>query len=65
MSEILDCFAGGFSLGKFTEIEELVLLASTDGVGTKVMIAQQMDIHDNVGIADLAAMCVNDLILAG
>ncbi len=57
-------FAGGFSLGKFTGMEEPVLLASTDGVGTKVMIAQQMDIHDTVGI-DLVAMCVNDLICQG
>ena len=54
-------FAGGFSLGNMSGMEEPVLLASTDGVGTKIMIAQQMDVHDTVGI-DLVAMCVNDLI---
>ncbi|MFC4804757.1 phosphoribosylformylglycinamidine cyclo-ligase [Filifactor villosus] len=57
-------FAGGFALGSFVQMEEPVLLASTDGVGTKVMIAQEMDIHDTVGI-DLVAMCVNDLICQG
>lgn len=57
-------FAGGFSLGAFTGMEEPVLLASTDGVGTKVMIAQEANIHDTVGI-DLVAMCVNDLICQG
>lgn len=57
-------FAGGFALGEFTEMQEPVLLASTDGVGTKVMIAQETDIHDTVGI-DLVAMCVNDLICQG
>lgn len=57
-------FAGGFSLGNISGMEEPVLLASTDGVGTKIMIAQQMDIHNTVGI-DLVAMCVNDLICQG
>lgn len=57
-------FAGGFSLGDVSGMEEPVLLASTDGVGTKIMIAQQMDVHDTVGI-DLVAMCVNDLICQG
>ena len=57
-------FAGGFSLGDMSGMEEPVLLASTDGVGTKIMIAQQMDVHDTVGI-DLVAMCVNDLICQG
>ncbi|MDO4793207.1 MAG: phosphoribosylformylglycinamidine cyclo-ligase [Filifactor alocis] len=57
-------FAGGFALGSFMQMEEPVLLASTDGVGTKVMIAQEMDVHDTVGI-DLVAMCVNDLICQG
>ena len=57
-------FAGGFSLGNMSGMEEPVLLASTDGVGTKIMIAQQMDVHDTVGI-DLVAMCVNDLICQG
>lgn len=57
-------FSGGFSLKDFMHFEEPTLLASTDGVGTKLIIAQQMDIHNTVGI-DLVAMCVNDLICQG
>ncbi|WP_138160363.1 phosphoribosylformylglycinamidine cyclo-ligase [Peptoniphilus catoniae] len=57
-------FSGGFELSEFKNMKEPVLLASTDGVGTKLLIAQKMDIHDTVGI-DLVAMCVNDLICQG
>ncbi|MGO0806264.1 phosphoribosylformylglycinamidine cyclo-ligase, partial [Clostridioides difficile] len=52
------------SLKDFVGMKEPVLLASTDGVGTKLKIAQMMDKHDTVGI-DLVAMCVNDLICQG
>lgn len=57
-------FSGGFSLSEFTAMNEPTLLASTDGVGTKLLIGQMMDIHNTVGI-DLVAMCVNDLICQG
>lgn len=56
-------FAGLFRLDmrKYTNP---VLASSTDGVGTKLTIAQQMDIHDTVGI-DLVAMVVDDLVTCG
>src|SRR5699024_6058601 len=57
-------FSGLYSLKEFVGMEEPVLLSSTDGVGTKLKIAQMMDKHDTVGI-DLVAMCVNDLICQG
>lgn len=60
----LGLFSGGFSLKEYMHFEEPTLLASTDGVGTKLLIAQKMDIHNSVGI-DLVAMCVNDLICQG
>ena len=41
-----------------------MLASSTDGVGTKLVIAQQLDIHDTVGI-DLVAMVVDDLVACG
>lgn len=60
------------SLGGFGALFELplerfkqpVLVSSTDGVGTKLNIAQQLGIHNTVGI-DLVAMCVNDIIVQG
>ncbi|MEU4283274.1 MULTISPECIES: phosphoribosylformylglycinamidine cyclo-ligase [Nocardiopsis] len=56
-------FAGLFRLDT-NKYKDPVLATSTDGVGTKVMLAQQMDRHDTIGI-DLVAMVVDDLVVSG
>lgn len=56
-------FAGLFRLDT-TKYRDPVLATSTDGVGTKVMLAQQLDRHDTIGI-DLVAMVVDDLVVSG
>jgi len=56
-------FAGLFAFDT-DKYKKPVLASSTDGVGTKLAIAQQMDIHDTVGI-DLVAMVVDDLVVCG
>ena len=56
-------FAGLFAL-KQDRWKEPVLASSTDGVGTKIAVAQAMDKHDTVGI-DLVAMVVDDLVVTG
>jgi phosphoribosylformylglycinamidine cyclo-ligase len=55
-------FAGLFALR--SGYREPVLASSTDGVGTKLAIAQAMDKHDTVGL-DLVAMVVDDLVVCG
>lgn len=60
----LGLFAGGFSIKDYMHMEDPILVASTDGVGTKLLVAQQMDKHNTIG-TDLVAMCVNDLICMG
>jgi phosphoribosylformylglycinamidine cyclo-ligase len=56
-------FAGLFRLD-LKKYRNPVLASSTDGVGTKLYVAQQLDIHDTVGI-DLVAMVVDDLVASG
>jgi len=55
---LFDLAAAGYS------DENTVLIGATDGVGTKLLIAQAVGKHETIGI-DLVAMCVNDLIVAG
>ena len=56
-------FSGLFEIDK-SKYENPVLVSGTDGVGTKVMLAQMLDKHDTVGI-DCVAMCVNDILCQG
>jgi phosphoribosylformylglycinamidine cyclo-ligase len=57
-------FAGMFDATAIARMDRPVLATSTDGVGTKVAIAQAMDIHDTIGF-DLVGMVVDDLVVCG
>lgn len=52
-----------FDLEKL-QVQHPILVSGTDGVGTKLLIAQQMNKHDTIGI-DVVAMCVNDVLAQG
>ena len=56
-------FGGLYSIAGFN-MKEPVLVAGTDGVGTKLKLAFSLDVHNTVGI-DLVAMCANDIICQG
>ena len=56
-------FGGLFELAGY-KYDEPVLVSGTDSVGTKIMLAFELDKHDTVGI-DAVAMCVNDIITVG
>ncbi|MBB1247136.1 phosphoribosylformylglycinamidine cyclo-ligase [Streptomyces durbertensis] len=57
-------FAGLFDASALKRYERPLLASATDGVGTKVAIAQRMDVHDTIG-RDLVAMVVDDLVVCG
>ncbi|WP_037574038.1 phosphoribosylformylglycinamidine cyclo-ligase [Phaeacidiphilus oryzae] len=57
-------FAGLFDASAFKRYERPMLATSTDGVGTKVAVAQAMDKHDTIG-RDLVGMVVDDLVVCG
>jgi len=56
-------FGGLFELSK-NKYKKPILVSGTDGVGTKLILAQQLNDHSTIGI-DLVAMCTNDVLVQG
>ncbi|MCL2705245.1 MAG: phosphoribosylformylglycinamidine cyclo-ligase [Spirochaetaceae bacterium] len=63
VSKSIGGFAGGIELD-IAKYKNPVLLSTTDGVGTKLLLTREFGIYDTIGI-DLVAMSVNDLIVCG
>ena len=57
-------FGGMFSIAAARDMEDPLLVSGTDGVGTKLKVAQMLGVHNTVGI-DLVAMCANDILATG
>ena len=57
-------FGALFDISKIKQYNKPILVSSTDGVGTKLCIAQEVNDHKTIGI-DLVAMCVNDVLAQG
>ncbi len=60
----IGAFGGMFSAAQLKHLDEPVLVASTDGVGTKTKVAAQLDRWDTIG-HDLVNHCVNDILVQG
>ncbi|WP_297082785.1 phosphoribosylformylglycinamidine cyclo-ligase [uncultured Demequina sp.] len=60
----IGAFAGLFDASALKAYERPLLASSTDGVGTKIVIARSLDVHDTIG-QDLVAMVVDDIVVCG
>ncbi len=62
-SSVIGGFGSSFDISKY-KINDPIIVSCTDGVGTKIELANKFQKYDTIGI-DLVAMCVNDLIVQG